>query len=88
MAGAWSVHYSRSLLLLLLKDKNIIKVPLHNIVKVIKQFGFKIRLKAQGCLKHNHKFIIIIIIITRGVAAGFGHHGMPPPGCNVDSDAV
>ena len=20
--------------------------------------------------------------ITRGVAAGFGHHGMPPPGCN------
>jgi len=19
---------------------------------------------------------------TRGVAAGFGHHGMPPPGCN------
>jgi len=22
------------------------------------------------------------IVKTRGVAAGFGHHGMPPPGCN------
>jgi len=25
---------------------------------------------------------LIISQQTRGVAAGFGHHGMPPPGCN------
>ena len=37
---------------------------------------------ANWCYESVWRCAVRVTFLTRGVAAGFGHHCMPPPGCN------